>query len=93
MNGPPTLFASRALIGRNLKTCQTEISRIVAACKIQFRSDFFGSIDKVDLQADRSKVTNINRSFKGLPGPTKTSSFQKDLGKIRSPNHGMYRQK
>ena len=27
MNGPPALFASRALIGWNLKTCQTEISR------------------------------------------------------------------
>jgi len=28
MNGPPKLFASRALIGYNLKTCQTEISRL-----------------------------------------------------------------
>ena len=27
MNGPQKLFASRALISSNLKTCQTEISR------------------------------------------------------------------
>ena len=27
MNGPSKVFASRALIGRNLKTCQTEITR------------------------------------------------------------------
>ena len=32
MNGPPKLFASRALIGWNLKTCQTEISR--SRCRI-----------------------------------------------------------
>jgi len=34
MNGPPKLFASRALIGWNLKTCQTEISRTVTVKKL-----------------------------------------------------------
>ena len=29
MNGPPKVFAGRTLIGRNLKTCQTEITRLL----------------------------------------------------------------
>ena len=32
---------------------------------------------------------SIDRSFKGLPGPTKTSSFKKDPGGILSPSHGI----
>ena len=31
VNGPPNAFASRALIGWNLKTCQTEINRLLTS--------------------------------------------------------------
>ena len=44
MNGPPNAFASRAFIGCNLKTCQTEISRLLL---VDINRSIYGTCGKI----------------------------------------------